>query len=306
MAYAKGVVDCTREPDTSRLKGKSVVITGGANGMGLEAVKLFAQADAFVTFCDVNEAEGKKVEAQLGLTNVNFVKADVTKWEDQVQVFNAAKAKSPHNSVDVVIANAGISGADILHKVDDSDEAVKPELSIVNIDLIGVMYTLKLARHYFARQPDTEERDRCFMITASLAGFMDLPESPQYTAAKWGCRGLMRCLRRTSVLDKTRYNNICPWFISSAIRPPQVEAYYLSKGISFCQGSDAARAMVYVASDKSINGRSLAILPREIAAAGFRDVDLDDYEYGDLLDTFQNQLIAINRNLNDAAAATAR
>jgi NAD(P)-dependent dehydrogenase (short-subunit alcohol dehydrogenase family) len=40
------------------------------------------------------------------------VKCDVTSWKDQLAVFKAAIANSPHKSIDIVIANAGIAGND--------------------------------------------------------------------------------------------------------------------------------------------------------------------------------------------------
>ena len=46
-----------------------------------------------------------------------FVKCDVRQWKEQVEVFKAAIANSPHKSVDIVIANAGISGDDPLYKL---------------------------------------------------------------------------------------------------------------------------------------------------------------------------------------------
>lgn len=41
-----------------------------------------------------------------------FLKCDVTSWQDQLAVFKAAIANSPEKSLDVVIANAGIGGND--------------------------------------------------------------------------------------------------------------------------------------------------------------------------------------------------
>ena len=43
--------------------------------------------------------------------NAQLVKCDTTSWEDQVSMFEAAIAHSPHKSCDIVIANAGISRA---------------------------------------------------------------------------------------------------------------------------------------------------------------------------------------------------
>jgi NAD(P)-dependent dehydrogenase (short-subunit alcohol dehydrogenase family) len=41
-----------------------------------------------------------------------FIKCDVTNWDDQVRAFEAAVKNSPHKSCDVVIANAGVVGQD--------------------------------------------------------------------------------------------------------------------------------------------------------------------------------------------------
>lgn len=48
------------------LRGKNVIFTGGASGIGREAVIIFAKAGANVTFGDVNKVEGDKLAAELG------------------------------------------------------------------------------------------------------------------------------------------------------------------------------------------------------------------------------------------------
>jgi NAD(P)-dependent dehydrogenase (short-subunit alcohol dehydrogenase family) len=45
------------------------------------------------------------------------VKCDVRQWKEQLEVFKAAIANSPHKSVDIVIANAGIATEDPLYKI---------------------------------------------------------------------------------------------------------------------------------------------------------------------------------------------
>ena len=39
----------------------------------------------------------------------------------------------------------------------------------------GTFYTWKLAVHYFRKQPETEDRDRCFVITGSMVAYIDSP-----------------------------------------------------------------------------------------------------------------------------------
>lgn len=88
---------------------------------------------------------------------------------------------------------------------------VKPSLRIVEINLIGTIYTAKLAMHYFRRQPVDVKRDRCLIIKGSIAAYADQPGSPQYNISKWGARGLFRNLRRTIWKEGIRVNFVAPW-----------------------------------------------------------------------------------------------
>lgn len=109
-----GPVDHTIPPNRENAAGKSVIVTGGANGMGEVFVRDFVSAGSFVTFGDVNEERGRAIEKELndaagGREVCAFVKVDIRDWDQQKLMFQTAKDKSPANSVDVVIANAGIS-----------------------------------------------------------------------------------------------------------------------------------------------------------------------------------------------------
>lgn len=106
-----GPIDHTITPKLENVKGKSVIVTGGANGMGEAFVRDFVAAGAYVTFADVNEKRGQAIESELNVngTACTFVKCDITDWDQQKAVFEKAKGQSPSNSVDIVIANAGIS-----------------------------------------------------------------------------------------------------------------------------------------------------------------------------------------------------
>ncbi|CAI7667355.1 unnamed protein product [Penicillium pancosmium] len=188
-------------------------------------------------------------------------------------MFEAAIKNSPYKSCDIVIANAGISRAsgDDLWPLDDPNSPpVKPELNIVNVNLIGTMYTWKLAVHYFRKQPDTEDRDRCFVITGSMANW-------QYTSSKYGLRGLMRTARRNSHEQGIRINYVAPCYIKSAIRSAAYEAQLISKGVEFASQEDVATCMMKLATDRTINGHSLMITPKSVAKEGYKDVGMDDH-----------------------------
>jgi NAD(P)-dependent dehydrogenase (short-subunit alcohol dehydrogenase family) len=200
--------------DTKSLQGKSVVITGAASGIGEACMRSFVSAGAFVTFGDLAEDRANTLVSELGQDKVAFVKCDTREWDDQAALFKKAVERSPSRSVDIVLANAGISGRDSVFN-DQSDpatgEPVKPDLSILETNLIGVMYTTRLALHYFAKNSEGPDRDRCLIMTSSIAGFVDHNGAPQYSAAKFGIRGMMRSLRQVMPKDNARVNIIAPW-----------------------------------------------------------------------------------------------
>lgn len=133
------------------------------------------------------------------------------------------------------------------------DDPIEPDLSILQINLKAYMYTVKLATHYFSRN-NSPDGDKCLIMTASLAGYLDQPGSPQYCASKWGVRGLMHSLRQTMPGMGMRVNIIAPWFVRTRIMSQQVQDLVESKGIAFAEKGDAAQAVLHMAADKSING----------------------------------------------------
>ena len=98
--------------------------------------------------------------------------------------------------------------------IDKEEWPEEPILSILSVDMVGVLYTVKLALHRFERQYLQDQHNTSNLILqTSIAAYLCQPGSPQYNAAKFGKRGLMRCLRETSLKHGTRVNSIAPWSV---------------------------------------------------------------------------------------------
>lgn len=82
----------------------------------------------------------------------------------------------------------------------------------------------------------------------------------EYTSSKYALRGLMRTVRRNSWEQGIRINYIAPNYIKSAIRTPEYEAYLYGLGVRFGEAEDVASCMEKIASDRSINGKSISII----------------------------------------------
>ncbi|KEF63065.1 uncharacterized protein A1O9_01041 [Exophiala aquamarina CBS 119918] len=285
-----GAVNTDVDVDTSRVKGQTALVTGGANGIGEAYTRALAKAGAFVVIADLDDEFGSNLEKELS-GSVKFVKTNVTSWADQLAAFKTALSSSPCGRIDIVIANAGISGADTVFQNElELDEPEEPRLNILNVNLTGVLYTIKLALFYFRKQHAAnkgEALDQNLILQGSLAGYLDLPGALQYTASKFGLRGLMRDLRRTEHAHNIRVNFIGPWFIRTKIMSDTVLQYLDNLGVDFATVEDAAAAALRIIADPKVVGRSFAIVPRSLAPRGYQDIDFDDYEEGSFLGKLQ-------------------
>ncbi|KAF1809091.1 NAD(P)-binding protein [Eremomyces bilateralis CBS 781.70] len=235
-------IDNSVPADLSKLKGRSVIVTGvGSSGLGAGYVQGFLDAGAYVTNLDLNPNKDQE-----GKSNYQFYRADATNWSQQLKGFKAAADNSPSKSIDIVVANAGIAIYDDLFQLDDADEPAKPELKVLHVNIIGVSYTVKLARHYFNKEDAS--RDKVLILKASLAGYLDLPGATQYNAYKFGVRGFLCNLRKS---DLSRVNLLAPWFIPTPIIPdtvkPLMEANLKRLGSEFAHVEDAVKACLRLA-----------------------------------------------------------
>ncbi|PIA98793.1 5'-hydroxyaverantin dehydrogenase [Cercospora beticola] len=283
-------------PDLSCLRGKSVILTGGGSGIGEQYMRHFVAAGAFVTFSDIVEDRAQKLVSELGSENVAFVPGNVLVWQDQVKLFKAALERSPSKTIDIVIANAGIGLLDdsLIHTEDSNGDPVEPELTTLKVNIIGVFYTVKLAMYYFPKQPEGEDRDRCIIMTASLSGYLDHADAPQYNASKHGVRAIMKSIRRTGPAQNIRINLIAPWFIQTSLAPQQFWDAVRATGAEFCDIKDAGKAATHLASDKRINGRALGIVPKSFQQRGYFDLEVDDWNDENYMTAYQKGLVGRN------------
>lgn len=270
--------------DDAWVKGKTILITGGASGFGAAFVARWAAAGATVIFGDisVNTAQTlvRDVRSSTGNNNVHFIHCDVTDWQSQVNFFKEAVKLSPHGGIDTVVANAGISGErDFDRPVGlDAAEPPKPNLIHFDVNLVGVLYTTHLALFWLPRNPGSwpstatsdpasTPRDRHLLLMGSMASLSPIPTQILYAVSKHGVLGLFRTLRSTAFVQGIRVNMLCPYFIETAI--VSTPARLALAGGAMGKVEDVVDAATRFAADSRIVGRALVIGPK-IA------VELDD------------------------------
>lgn len=122
---------------------KSIIVTGGASGIGLAMTKYFAEQGHKIAVLDVNASQGPSiisaVQDQYPHSMLTFRKCDVSSWDEQAKVFK--EINELHGGIDIVMANAGLSdrGANTITILDE-EEPSAPNLVTVNVNFVGVLY----------------------------------------------------------------------------------------------------------------------------------------------------------------------
>lgn len=167
------------------LSGKTVVITGGASGIGEAYVACASAAGANVVFGDIDETLGRQVAARTGTI---FVRTDVTIYADQLRLFE--KAAAEFGTIDHAIANAGIFDPREWFDSSLSLESVQKEPSsqIFDVNIRGTTMFAHLASVYL-RQANQDVQDRSLTLVSSVAAIGGPSNFPLYAVGRH-CRSL--------------------------------------------------------------------------------------------------------------------
>ncbi|KAF2187372.1 NAD(P)-binding protein [Zopfia rhizophila CBS 207.26] len=250
-------IDWTSALDTSILKDKSVIVTGGSSGIGLASVEKLASLGAIVSILDV------QIEAETAAANdlsskghkVQFVQCDVSKYESQVAAFKSA-IEFGGGKIDLVVAAAGIVAEKNLFEMAAQSEPSldipppEPGLGGVDVNLKGVYYSCYLALHYFRLPPpaNTTPFKKAIVLIASIAGYIGYPESTTYSMSKFGVRGLLHI----------RINLVAPWFIKTSMTMGLREQM---NHFGFAPIENVIDAVLRLGADEKVTGRAAIIMP---------------------------------------------
>tara|TARA_B110000444_G_scaffold233033_1_gene242160 strand:- start:434 stop:1174 length:741 start_codon:yes stop_codon:yes gene_type:complete len=162
------------------LTNRVAVVTGGGQGFGLAMVKRFSQSGAKVVIWD----KDKKLIDSLDLPdNISSIQTDVTSYESIEN--SVQETLNKHNTIDILINNAGIAGPSFKTWDYPLDQWQK----VIDIDLTGVFYCCR------AIAPHMIKNDYGRIVNvSSIAGKEGNPNAMPYSAAKAGVIALTKSL----------------------------------------------------------------------------------------------------------------
>lgn len=276
----------TAQPDTTSLKDTTILVTGGAQGLGAEIATKCAAAGAYVTIADIDDTKGKDLASKLG-ENVQFIHCDVRQWSDQVSAFKAAilfapsSGETPPTTLDHVVINAGIMDKPFFIGNDPGmtnldDDPPEPDARPIDVNTKGAMFSLKLAQLYMSSPSAPKASPSSVVFILSPQSYVTLPGSVIYGGSKFGARGLFRSSRVPFASKGVRVNALVPWLMETGMNegPDGVSETLLSLGVHFVSVEAHARMVVRLLADDGIVGRAVALLQPEGEAIA--DVEDDD------------------------------
>ena len=195
---------------TDRLKGKRIIITGGVNNIGKEAVKAFIAEGATVVVGDIDAERGARVEAEFP-GKATFIRVDVTK-EEQVQALIEGGV-TRLGGLDVLAQNAGLQ--------------YSGNVTDFPADRWNALFAVNARAHFFGAKyavPHLRKAGGGSIInTASLAGQRGGPGMTAYSASKGAVIAFGTALALEVAQDKIRVNTICPGWVDTTFNQPAID-----------------------------------------------------------------------------------
>ncbi|MCC2677506.1 MAG: 3-oxoacyl-ACP reductase [Pseudobdellovibrio sp.] len=233
---------------------KTVIVTGGAQGIGFTIARQFLEAGAKVSIWDYSEKalETAKSELSSFSARLQTLQVDVT---DRASVASAAQTTFPNT--DILINNAGITRDKSFAKMSDQEWD-----SVINTNLTGLFNVTKSLLEKF----NSGSNHKRIVNISSVVGLFGNFGQTNYAAAKAGVIGMTRTWSKELGRKGFTVNAVAPGFIKTAMTnamPPEVLQQMSSKVSVQRMGetSDIAQAVMFLSSESAayINGTVISV-----------------------------------------------
>jgi len=244
-----------------RLAGKRAIVTGAGSGIGRASALLFASEGARVLCVDCTQAVQDTEKAIVSAGGRGEALVADAGLEADVQRY-VARAISAFGGVDVLYANAGISGG----YMPITEQTVEQWQEVLRVNLIGPFLAIK---HVLPLM--TAQKKGSIICTASVAGIRANAGPTAYSASKAGVISLVQTSANELYGTGVRVNAICPGLIETGMTKPifdgarargtEAKIGQLNPTARYGNPAEIASMALFLASDEAsyVNGQAIPV-----------------------------------------------
>ena len=210
-----------------KIAGSTIIVTGGASGLGRATAERLAQLGGHVAVLDLGRSAGAEVAERIGASAL-FTPADVTSADEVTVALDAAVAR--FGAIHALVNCAGVAIAEkTFGKRGIADLAAFS--FVIQVNLIGTYNCTRLAAARMARNTPTEEGERGVVLnTASVAAFDGQIGQAAYSASKGGIVGMTLPIARDLAELGIRVCTIAPGLFDTPLMSMLPEPARISLG----------------------------------------------------------------------------
>ncbi|QUG40624.1 3-hydroxybutyrate dehydrogenase [Psychrobacillus sp. INOP01] len=191
-------------------KQRTVIVTGGAGGLGYAISKKFVSQNDFVFVADLNQEAADKVASEFG-ENAKGIALDVTDEESVQAVIKSIIDE--RGSIEVLVNNAGLQ-----HRAPVDEFPLEKWNLLISVMLTGVFL---MTKHVF---PFMKEKEFGRIVNiSSVHGKMASPEKVAYVAAKHGVIGVTSVTAIEGAPFNITVNSILPGPVRTPLLQRQLD-----------------------------------------------------------------------------------
>ena len=249
---------------TESLKGARVLVTAGAQGIGLAIARRFLDLGADVHICDVDEAALKAAQESLPALSASLT--DVSNESQVLAMFETLGAR--WGALDVLVNNAGVSGP--TSRLEDT--TLDAWRSTLDVNLTGTFLCARSAVPLLRAAGGG-----AIVNISSVAGRLGFSLRSPYSASKFGLAGLTQTWAMELGPSNIRVNSVLPGVVSGDRVERIIAARAEAGGVSneemreqlvekvslrrMTRPEDVANQVVFLCSDQGamISGQSISV-----------------------------------------------
>ena len=185
---------------------KTIFITGASSGLGAALASEYAAENITLHLCGRNEERLLKT-ADICRTKGATVYTYLFDVQNTEETENAIRTAHQHTPLDLIIANAGVSGGVLGDK-----ETAETTRRIMQTNIFGMLNTVLPALSLMQDQHKGQ-----IAIVASLAGYRGMASCPAYSASKSCAKAFGEALYGQQKPNNVHITTICPGFIETPL-----------------------------------------------------------------------------------------